>query len=183
MRSELRRRRREIAATRDLVADGEGLARHGIATADAHGVRPGDTVTLYAARPGEPPAGPLLDALLDRGIRVLLPITLPDLDLDWAEATDPDQSALGRVAVAEVALAFIPGLAADLTGTRLGQGGGCYDRVLPRLRPGTPVVVLLHPGEYAAQPLPRESHDRPVDAVLTAEGLVAVGSEPAPSAR
>lgn len=174
VRSELRRRRREIAVARDLDADAQALARHGLATADAYGVRAGDTVTLYASRPLEPPTGPLVEAFLARGIRVLLPITLSDLDLDWVDATDPEQAPLGLDAVWAADLALVPGLAADPTGTRLGQGGGCYDKALPRMRPGTPVVVLLHPGEYAAQPLPREAHDQPVGAVLTAEGLTAL---------
>ncbi len=56
----------------------------------------------------------------------------------------------------------------------MGQGGGCYDKALPRRRAGVPVVVLLHPGELLGpddEPLPREPHDVPVDAVLTADGV------------
>ncbi len=71
-------------------------------------------------------------------------------------------------------LVLAPGLAVDASGTRMGQGGGCYDRALPRRRPGVPVVVLLHPGELLGgddEPLPRDPHDQPVDAVLTAASL------------
>ena len=60
----------------------------------------------------------------------------------------------------------------------MGQGGGCYDRALPRRHPGVPVVVLLHPGEVLGDdepPLPRREHDQPVDAVVTADGLVDLG--------
>ncbi len=68
-------------------------------------------------------------------------------------------------------LALVPALAVDTTGTRLGQGGGCYDRVLPALPSSTPVLVLLHPGEHTDAPLPRDPHDVPVRWVLTAGGL------------
>ena len=57
----------------------------------------------------------------------------------------PHRSGTDAVALADVVLA--PGLAVDHQGTRMGQGGGCYDRALPRRRPGTPVLVVLHPGE------------------------------------
>ena len=67
-----------------------------------------------------------------------------------------------------------PALAVDTTGARLGQGGGWYDRALEHLRPGAPVVALVFPEElYDAQtrPLPRERHDRLVDAVATPAGV------------
>lgn len=171
VRTALRARRRAIAAERAGKDDDARLAEHGLAVVDAHGITTGATVTLYESRPVEPPTGALLTGLLERGIRVLLPITLPDLDLDWFDATDPDRAPLGLQAVDQVDLAFIPGLALDPTGTRLGQGGGCYDKALPRMRPEVPVVLLLHPGELAPDPLPREPHDRLVGLVLTADGL------------
>jgi 5-formyltetrahydrofolate cyclo-ligase len=43
------------------------------------------------------------------------------------------------------------------------------------------VVVVLHPGELLApnEPaLPRQAHDQPVDAVVTAEGVVDLGLSP-----
>lgn len=68
-------------------------------------------------------------------------------------------------------MAIVPALAVDTSGTRLGQGGGCYDRVLPMLPTGAPVLVLLHPGEHTSEPLPREPHDVPVTTVVTAAGI------------
>jgi 5-formyltetrahydrofolate cyclo-ligase len=74
--------------------------------------------------------------------------------------------------VGDADLVLAPGLAVDGRGTRLGQGGGCYDRALPRRRAGVPVLVLLHPGEREADDvLPREAHDVPVDGVVTADGI------------
>lgn len=173
LRKQLRARRKDLAEGRDPVADAQALARHGLALLSARGVGAGATVTLYESWEGEPPTDRLLTALQAHGIRVLLPVTLPDLDLDWCAADDPERTPLGLDAVAATDLALVPGLAADTTGTRMGQGGGCYDKAIPRLRRGTEVVVLLHPGELGApddEPLPREPHDALVDGVLTADG-------------
>ncbi len=171
LRSALRQRRRDIAAGRSEVADDDALARAGTALVASLGIRSGDTVTLYESFAGEPPTPALAVALNSRGIRVIVPITEPDLDLDWRVLGDPDDRPLGKDAIAAAGVVLAPGLAADRDGTRLGQGGGCYDKALPRRAPGVPVVVLLHPGEAGDEPLPRESHDVPVDGVLTADGV------------
>ena len=188
VRTTLRARRRERAAGRDLEADAEAIAA--LALDLASGLElpldpapapdgPGDgralapaqrpVVLSYESLPHEPPTGSLNAALVAAGWQVLVPITLPDLDLDWCDLTD--RVPLGTDTPARADLALIPGLAVDHRGTRLGQGGGCYDRVLPRLRPGTPVAVLLHPGEHTSEALPCEPHDQPVPTVLTAEGI------------
>lgn len=180
-RTALRARRRDIAATRDTAGDAAALAAHVTALLAGLGLGPGAVVTSYDAVPGEPPTAALNAALAAAGIRVLLPITLPDLDLDWCDAADPSSTPLGPDAVSLADVVLAPGLAVDTHGTRMGQGGGCYDRALPRRRPGTPVVVLLHPGELleaGAEPLQRRAHDQPVDAVVTADGLTDLGLSP-----
>ncbi|NLJ53089.1 MAG: ligase [Intrasporangiaceae bacterium] len=184
-RRELRARRRTIAASRDLPADGRRIADHALAL--IRSVTPGEadepmgyasrtsppTITLYEPLPVEPDVSALLHEAYALGIRVIVPITLPDLDLDWAQwSPDGLGEPLGKDAVADVTVAFIPGLSVDDSGTRMGQGGGCYDRTLPRIGSGAPVVCVLHPGEDHTVPaLPREAHDVPVDGVLTADGL------------
>lgn len=186
-RRDLRARRREIAATRNLAADGERLAEHALAMiagyASAGSTRPTTpdgtwhaleiTITAYEPLPVEPDVSALVRRAYDLGIRVLVPITLPDLDLDWAQwSPDGLGEPMGKDAIAQATVAFIPGLSVDERGTRMGQGGGCYDKALPRRREGTPVICILHPDEDRSEPaLPREPHDVPVDAVLTAEGV------------
>ncbi|WP_239099884.1 5-formyltetrahydrofolate cyclo-ligase [Phycicoccus sp. CSK15P-2] len=173
-RASARARRRELAGRRDRVVDSTALARGGLALVDDLGLGPGHTVTSYESLPVEPPTEALNTALVAAGMRVLVPLTLPDFDLDWADVRDPDREPLGLDAVGSASLVLAPGLGVDGAGTRLGQGGGCYDRALLRA-PGVPVVVLLHPGELlgaADQPLPREPHDVPVSGVLTADGYV-----------
>ncbi len=179
LRSQLRARRRELAAGREVAGDAISLAEHVLSLVEALGLGPGSGVTSYAAVPGEPPTGEVNARLAAHGIRVLLPVTEPDLDLDWRDAADPGARRLGKEAIGSVDLVLAPGLAVDLLGTRMGQGGGCYDKALPRRRPGTPVAVLLHPGEVRADALPREAHDVPVDLVLSADGVQDLRRPPA----
>ncbi len=171
VRSALRARRRSLASGREVTADARDLVHRVDELVDAFGLSPGSVVTSYAAVPGEPPTAELNARLEARGIRVLLPVTEPDLDLDWHDSRDPSAARLGKDAIASADLVLAPGLAVDPWGTRMGQGGGCYDKALPRRRPGVPVVVLLHPGELGSDPLPREPHDVVVDLVLTSDGL------------
>lgn len=177
LRARLRRRRREIVDALGPAGRAEeaaALAAHATAVADALGLRPGDDVAAYDSLPTEPPTGPLRAALAARGLRVLLPVTLPSWDLDWVVDGDPDRP-LGTAAVSGVRLLLVPALAVDRAGTRLGQGGGCYDRTLPRRGDGAAALAVLHPGELASDPLPAGALDVPVDGVLTAEGTVWLG--------
>lgn len=176
-RRRLRAHRRRLAASRDLGADAESLA---VAVTGATPFAPG-TVLSYESLPHEPPTTALNSALQAAGHRVLVPITLSDLQLEWCDLADAERTPLGIDSPAAADLAVIPALAVDTTGTRLGQGGGCYDRVLTMIPAGTPVLVLLHPGEHTAQVLPREPHDAPVTTVVTADGATEA-SRPLPTA-
>ncbi|NUR70303.1 MAG: 5-formyltetrahydrofolate cyclo-ligase [Hamadaea sp.] len=100
--------------------------------------------------------------------RVLLPVLMSDNDLDWRDWTDPG-GRLGPAAIAEADLIVVPAVAVDRTGTRLGRGGGSYDRALARVPAGTPIVALLHDGELVHS-LPAQPHDRRVTAVVTPLG-------------
>lgn len=166
----LRSRRRATSASRDLVADARALAGSlvGLVPVTA------GTVLSYESLPHEPPTAALNEALRAAGHRVLVPITLADMRLDWCDLADPARARLGTTAPEEADLAIVPALAVDTTGTRLGQGGGCYDRVLPMLPTTTPVLVLLHPGEHTDARLPRDPHDIPVARVATALGVTDV---------
>ena len=82
-------------------------------------------------------------------------------------------TASGVEAVASCDLVVVPAVAVDQRGTRLGRGGGSYDRVLARVRCLT--IAVLYDGEHLAM-LPSEPHDVPVAAVVTpAKGVTTVG--------
>jgi 5-formyltetrahydrofolate cyclo-ligase len=94
----------------------------------------------------------------------------------------PDSTTLGRSAVADATVVLVPALAVDRSGMRLGRGGGSYDRALVRLGPGTQVIAVLHPNELLTV-VPAEPWDRPVSAVVTANGWFDVPPATRPTAR
>lgn len=74
----------------------------------------------------------------------------------------------GPEGIARADVVVIPALAVDESGTRLGQGGGWYDRTLPHRRDGVPVLACVFDDEVReAGALPREAHDVRVDGVIT----------------
>jgi 5-formyltetrahydrofolate cyclo-ligase len=148
-------------------------------------LREASCVAAYVARMGEPDTAELLEILRARGVQVLLPVLLPDLDLDWAAddgtrrqsivrpgLAEPAGTPLGPTALARADVVVVPALAVDRTGARLGYGGGSYDRALARRSPASYVVALLHDGELSPAPLPVEPHDVRVDAVVMPSGAV-----------
>ena len=60
-------------------------------------------------------------------------------------------------------------LAVDRGGRRLGQGGGWYDRMLPLRRDGVRVFAMVYDDELVPGPLPTQTHDETVDAVITSD--------------
>ena len=150
-------------------------------------VRRAATVAAYVSVGREPGTGLLLDALRAAGKRVILPVLLPDNDLDWATYDSPASLAsarrgllepttptLGVDAVAGADVVVVPGLAVDPTGMRLGRGGGSYDRALGRVPVGTFTCVVLNDAELLDE-VPAEVHDRRVVAAVTEERLVRFG--------
>lgn len=187
--------RSKAALRRSLLAVRSGLTKDDIRTAEAALGRRAlelpelagaGTVAAYVSIGGEPGTRALLDALRARGVRVLLPVLLPDNDLDWGlyrgadhlvragrGLLEPDGERLGPDAVTRADAVLLPGLAVDGRGLRLGRGGGSYDRVLARLeRTGADParVVLLYDDEVVAR-VPEEPHDHPVHAVVTPGGV------------
>jgi 5-formyltetrahydrofolate cyclo-ligase len=126
----------------------------------------------------EPGGGDLPDRLAEV-CRVLLPVLLPDGDLDWAEydgttrrtrrgLLEPGGACQGPGVIAEVPLIVVPALAVSRDGVRMGRGGGSYDRVLARA-PHAETVALLHDGELL-ETVPGEPHDQRVREVITPSG-------------
>jgi len=135
------------------------------------------SVAAYFSVGAEPDSRGLVYALWKRGAYVLLPLLLPDGDLDWASYEGPDSLTAGRRgllepsaaargpdAVARADLVIVPALAVDSRGYRLGRGRGCYDRALARVGPQVLAVALLYDGELLPR-VPAENHDQRVRAV------------------
>ena len=132
------------------------------------------TVAAYYSIGSEPDTHGLLFALWKRGSYVLLPILLPDGDLDWASYEGPDslrpgprslrepaEPPRGTDAVTSADLVLVPALAVDPSGLRLGRGGGSYDRALARVGTQVPTLALLYDTELVPN-VPAGPHDQRV---------------------
>ncbi|MFB7172562.1 5-formyltetrahydrofolate cyclo-ligase, partial [Streptomyces sp. NPDC056254] len=127
-KSELRREL--LAARRSLSPDARAAAAAALAVTalELPELAGAQTVAAYVSVGGEPGTRELLDALRAAGKRVLLPLLLPDNDLDWAayegpgslsEAAhpgkirllEPSGPALGPDAVTGADAVLLPGLA------------------------------------------------------------------------
>lgn len=134
-----------------------------------------DRVAAYVPLRSEPGSVQLLSALHARAGTVLVPVTLPDRDLDWAEwAPDGLGARLGIDAIAGAQLVLAPALAVARDGTRLGRGGGSYDRALARCQPSAVTAALIFDGEVVDR-LPRAEWDVPVGAAVTPSGWLTLG--------
>jgi 5-formyltetrahydrofolate cyclo-ligase len=135
------------------------------------------TIAAYYSIGTEPGTHSLIFALWKRGSYVILPVLLPDGDLDWASYEGPDSLApgphgllqptepvRGQATVARADVVLVPALAVDAAGNRLGRGGGSYDRALARVGGQVPTIALLYDGELLPG-VPAQPHDRPVRAV------------------
>ena len=76
-----------------------------------------------------------------------------------------------RVLPEEIDLCVVPCLCVGSGGTRLGYGGGYYDRYLPRLRPDAVCAALCRERLQGEEP-PKEPHDRPVDLAVTEKQVI-----------
>ena len=161
-------------------AEAEGLARQIRALASSMG---GVTLpALFVPTPLEP------DMSLALGLfpRALLPVLLDEAGDPLGEPrwglweagralvtlgrppAQPDGEARGAESLKEADLIIIPALAASADGTRLGQGGGWYDRALTHRSPGVPVVAAIFDDEVLeAGIIPAEPHDVPIDGIVT----------------
>ena len=162
-------------------------------------------VCAYASFGTEPDTTELVETLNARGIRVLLPVLLPDADLDWAVYNgrfasgrlglrEPVGERLGVDAIRDVDVVVVPALAVSAAGYRLGRGGGSYDRALARLTMREDVsaqttdsaqhsaqvrrpwvCALVYDHEVGAA-FPVDPHDQAVDAACTPNRLVRFGA-------
>ena len=141
---------------------------------------PNEAIAGYWRIRDELDCQPILIKLMDSGQKVILPVVAGDeepLDLRVWESDAPlYEAGFGTLAPSDLApravpdLILMPLLGFDAAGTRLGYGGGYYDRTLAHLQTKPRLIGLA----FAAQQfdhIPREPHDMPLDAIVTEEGV------------
>jgi 5-formyltetrahydrofolate cyclo-ligase len=128
---------------------------------------------------GEPDLRPVLETALRQGKVLALPRFQPAAGIYGAARVSNLDADLvtGRFGVLEprpecpeattnqLDLALIPGVGFDLTGGRLGRGGGFYDRLL-RGWPGTLTCGVAFDWQLAVA-IPMDPHDVAMDSLLT----------------
>ncbi len=138
-------------------------------------LREAGSVLLYAALRDEVELAGLVGEIRDRGARTLFPRVRGD-ELELVASGDVRGLEPGYRGVREpigpkidpafVDVALVPGAAFDPTGGRLGQGGGHYDRLLPRLAEQCVRIGVCFACQLVPH-VPREPHDAGVDLVVT----------------
>ena len=161
------------------LAEARGIAGRVLAFASSLG---GITLpAMFVSTPLEPD----LSLTLPLFPRVLLPVLVDEAGAGLAEPSwgiweggslahppgkpaQPTTTPLPVRAIGEADLIVVPALAVSLDGTRLGPGGGWYDRTLPHRAPLAPVAAVVFDEEVLAPgSIPREEHDVRVDAIIT----------------
>jgi 5-formyltetrahydrofolate cyclo-ligase len=151
---------------------------------------PGAIVAAYWPIRDEVDCQPILIRLMDSAQPVCLPVVLGDgepLQLRlWGQGAALYPAGFGTLApddmapIVEPDVILMPLLGFDSRGTRLGYGGGYYDRTLAAMTKKARLVGLAFASQEIAE-IPREPHDIPLDAVVTEHGVTTFG--PAETAR
>ena len=145
-------------------------------------------VAGYWASNGELPLNLVIPPLATRGQQFLLPVIGSNKQLRFAPWQSGEDVQPNRYGIPEpvntdevlepfqLDLVFVPLLAFDRRGNRLGHGGGYYDRSFAflndQVRPTQPLLVGI---AYAFQELPEvseEDWDVPLDFVATENALI-----------
>lgn len=149
-------------------------------------------VALFSSLADEPPTRPLFAWLRSSGRRCALPRAAAGGLLEFAWVERWSDLVPGRFGVLEPPkgatvcspgdcdLVFVPGLAFDRRGGRLGRGGGYYDRVLAGARASVSFTCGLAYASRLIERVPVEPFDVRMDAVLSEAGWLDVTGEPEP---
>lgn len=175
LRSELRERR-QLLSDQQRRAAASGLTEQLDILVGRHRA---ETISCFLSTEIEPDTRAFISAAVQRGIRVLLPISRRDGLLDWAVSGDtddvskglfglsePNGELLGPAAIDDLDLMIVPAAAVDLHGTRLGWGRGYFDKAIAAMTNHPPIYAVTFDSEVLDS-LPHEQHDQPVTGVVT----------------
>lgn len=137
------------------------------------------TISAFLPMEGEVDLRPLLERL--PGWRWVLPRIEPDGSVTFRDAAVPREThRFGMeqpidsgpvVPIREIDIFLVPGLAFDLDGGRLGNGGGHYDRILSTARADAESIGMA-PHRHIVEEVPVAGHDVRVGWLATEDGMV-----------
>jgi 5-formyltetrahydrofolate cyclo-ligase len=149
-----------------------------------------NTVAAYVSMGTEISTFPLLATLLSQQKRVLVPRLGAGRDVLWGVLDDvatmhnmgshrpqePETDLLPPESVQGAEVIFVPALAVDSSGNRLGRGAAWYDEALTHRRKTALTVAVCWPWEFRSDVVPSQDHDVRMDAVLTPESFTLLAS-------
>jgi len=143
-------------------------------------IKAATVIASYFSYGDEPVTKVLNQSLIKAGKTLLLP-RIHGSEMTWVQWNGDDSQLNNKTKIVEpigepftdlaaIEVVLVPALRMDSEGFRLGQGGGFYDRFLPKVKAWK--IGLLHDGELSSQKLPREPHDIALDAAATPDLIV-----------
>lgn len=179
LRTTIRVRRRELSSAEQKTA-AQSLV---VQTAPFIQHKQASTIALYLACDGELDTQPLIEWCWDNQIKVCLPVLHPfheghllfleylpntPMKLNRFRIPEPELDTTHVVPKHEIDIIFTPLVAFDETGSRLGMGGGFYDRTLENWHlTGKPFPVGLAHDCQQVEMIPTEIWDIPLPALIT----------------
>ena len=152
------------------------------------------SVAVYSPIQNEVETGDIQDHALLTGKRVFYPRCTADNDLELVEISSATELGLGRFGILEPTgdrrlsrqgheqlVVFVPGVAFDVRGNRLGRGKGWYDRLIEKL--GRATFVALAYDFQIVDAVPAEDWDQRVHYLITERRIIDCGSMPAQSSQ
>ena len=142
--------------------------------------RHADSVLFYYSLPDELPTHEMVQRWLEAGKNIYLPRVVGD-DLEivpyhGAQSLDDNNKfhigePVGDAVDAScLELIIVPAVALDAKRNRLGRGKGFYDRLLSTI--SCPTIGVVCDFQLVDE-VPVEPHDRPLDCVVTSDGVIA----------
>lgn len=178
--------RRQIRARRRAISsDNQAAHANAVAAllADTTYWRDAKNIAVYMASDGELDTRPVVHAAITQGKRLFLPVIQPDNSLHFREWRPEAPLVRNRYDIPEppssadsctpqhLDLVCLPLVAWDRNGTRLGMGGGFYDRTFAS-SDNRGLLVGLAYGLQEQTHLPRDDWDVSLDMVITESGLI-----------
>lgn len=104
--------------------------------------------------------------------QAIVPVAFRPGDPLAPTALGPEEPVLGSpVPLEAIDAVLVPGVAFDRTGSRVGYGGGFYDRFAPSLPHRTPKIALAFSLQIE-EAVPTGGMDRRVDLIVTEDGVL-----------
>ena len=137
------------------------------------------TIFFFASFRSEVDTFSMIRRSLEEGKRVALPrVEGADLGLYLIKNLDelapgymkiPEPTVLTddrKVSIHDVDAVIVPGAAFDLSGNRIGYGGGFYDRLLAGMQRTIPIIAPAYE-EQVIDAVPADQHDKKVSIIVT----------------